>query len=180
MHCLSFVQLSGDDQWWCYNPETQGYHNCIIWYESRDAGNQTKIRRTCSGSRKTFNSDKEIVSIVEWTYRLLAWIDLHNGVVTEATSRTPNSDDFISFLNKLDLAYFGEKRMSMILNNLSFHTAEKTWKFILTMLNRFEFPFIPKRLSWLNIVQIVFSKLSRTMLCRISSKTIGKIEKRAH
>ena len=112
------------------------------------------------------------------TLSLLAGIDLHNGTVTEIVSRTHNSDDFISFLKKLDSSYPREKRIRLILDNLRVHTSEKTREYLLTVPNRFQFIFTPKHGSWLNIVEMLFSKLARTMLREIRVKTIEELKSR--
>ncbi|EQD27896.1 transposase, partial [mine drainage metagenome] len=44
--------------------------------------------------------------------------------------------------------------------------------------NRFEFVFTPKHGSWLNIVEMLFSKLARTMLREIRVKTIEELKNR--
>lgn len=114
------------------------------------------------------------------TLSLLAGIDLHNGMVTETVSRTHNSEDFISSLKKLDSSYPGENRIRLILDNLRVHTSEKTREYLLTVPSRFEFVFTPKHGSWLNIVEMLFSKLARTMLREIRVKTIEELENRIH
>ena len=112
------------------------------------------------------------------TLSLLAGIDLHNGIVTETVSRTHNSSDFISFLKKLDSSYPVEKKIRLILDNLRVHTSEKTEEYLLTVPNRFEFVFTPKHGSWLNIVEMLFSKLARTMLREIRVKTVDELKNR--
>ena len=112
------------------------------------------------------------------TLSLLAGIDLHTGSVTETVSRTHNSDDFISFLKKLDSSYPEEKKIRLILDNLKVHTSKKTKEYLLTVPNRFEFVFTPKHGSWLNIVEMLFSKLARTMLREIRVKTVDELKNR--
>ena len=112
------------------------------------------------------------------TLSLLAGIDLHNGIVTETVSRTHNSNDFIAFLKKLDSSYPREKRIRLILDNLRVHTSTKTREYLLTVPNRFEFVFTPKHGSWLNIVEMLFSKLARTMLREIRVKTVDELKNR--
>ena len=112
------------------------------------------------------------------TLSLLAGIDLHTGSVTETVSRTHNSDDFILFLKKLDSSYPEEKKIRLILDNLKVHTSRKTKEYLLTVPNRFEFVFTPKHGSWLNIVEILFSKLARTMLREIRVKTVEELKNR--
>jgi transposase len=48
----------------------------------------------------------------------------------------------------------------------------------LTVPNRFEFVFTPKHGSWLNIVEMLFSKLARTMLREIRIKSIDELKER--
>ena len=93
-------------------------------------------------------------------------------------SRTHNSNDFIAFLKKLDSSYPGEKKIRLILDNLRVHTSTKTREYLLTVPNRFEFVFTPKHGSWLNIVEMLFSKLARTMLREIRVKTIEELKNR--
>ena len=112
------------------------------------------------------------------TLSLLAGIDLHNGIVTETVSRTHNSNDFIAFLKKLDSSYPGGKKIRLILDNLRVHTSTKTREYLLTVPNRFEFVFTPKHGSWLNIVEMLFSKLARTMLREIRAKTVDELKNR--
>lgn len=112
------------------------------------------------------------------TLSLLAGIDLHTGSVTETVSRTHNSDDFISFLKKLDSSYPEDKKIRLILDNLKVHTSRKTKEYLLTVPNRFEFVFTPKHGSWLNIVEMLFSKLARTMLREIRVKTVEELKNR--
>ncbi len=104
------------------------------------------------------------------TLSLLAAIDLHTGIVTEIIRKTHNSDDFIAFLKKLDSSYPGDKNMGIILDNLKVHTSGKTREYLLTVQNRFEFVFTLKHGSWLNIVEMLLSKLARTMLRGIMVK----------
>ncbi|WP_196795628.1 IS630 family transposase [Ferroplasma acidiphilum] len=112
------------------------------------------------------------------TLSLLAGIDLHTGIVTEIVSRTHNSDDFIAFLKKLDSSYTKNKKIRIILDNLKVHTSDKTREYLLTVPNRFEFVFTPKHGSWLNIVEMLFSKLARTMLREIRVNTIDELKER--
>ena len=48
----------------------------------------------------------------------------------------------------------------------------------MTVPNRFEFVFTPKHGSWLNIVEMLFSKLARTMLREIRIKSIDELKER--
>ncbi len=46
------------------------------------------------------------------------------------------------------------------------------------MPNRFEFVFTPKHGSWLNIVEMLFSKLAKTILREIRVKTMEELKNR--
>ena len=93
-------------------------------------------------------------------------------------SRTYNSNGFIEFSKKLDSSYPWGKRIRLILYNLRVHTTMKTMEYLLTVPNRFEFVFTQKQGSCLNIVEMLFSKLARTMLREIRVKTIEELKNR--
>lgn len=128
------------------------------------------------GKHPSITRDYEYVR--RGTISLLAGIDLHTGTVTEITSRTHNSDDFIAFLKKLDIAYPKGKILRIILDNLRVHTSAKTKEYLSTVPNRFVFVFTPKHGSWLNIVETLFSKLTRTMLREIRVKSVDELKER--
>ncbi|MBI4539551.1 MAG: transposase, partial [Gemmatimonadetes bacterium] len=52
----------------------------------------------------------------------------------------------------------------LILDNHSAHISKETRAFLATVPNRFEFIFTPTHGSWLNLVEVFFSKLARTLL----------------
>lgn len=106
------------------------------------------------------------------TVSLLAGLDLHTGVVTEIVSDTHKSRDFIAFLQKLDAGYPAAIKLRLLLDNHSAHISKETQRYLETRPQRFEFLFTPTHGSWLNIVETLFSKMTRTMLrgIRVSSK----------
>jgi transposase len=106
------------------------------------------------------------------TVSLLAGLDLHSGRVTEIVSDTHKSRDFIKFLNKLDAAYPTAQKLRLILDNHSAHISKETQAYLATRPQRFQFVFVPKHGSWLNLVENLFSKMTRSMLreIRVSSK----------
>jgi transposase len=106
------------------------------------------------------------------TVSLLAGLDLHSGRVTEIVSDTHKSCDFIRFLAKLDAAYPTAQRLRLILDNHSAHISKETQAYLATRPQRFQFVFVPKHGSWLNLVENLFSKMTRSMLreIRVSSK----------
>ncbi|WP_294428366.1 transposase [uncultured Treponema sp.] len=64
------------------------------------------------------------------------------------------------------------------MDNLKVHTSEKTKKFLKTMPGRFEFVFIPKHGSWLNMVEGFFSKMSKQVLKGIRVKSKEEVKER--
>jgi transposase len=106
------------------------------------------------------------------TVSLLAGLDLHTGRVTEIVSDTHKSGDFIRWLMQLDQNYPAEIALRLILDNHSAHISKETRRYLATRPNRFQFVFVPKHGSWLNLVEVLFSKMTRAMLreIRVASK----------
>jgi transposase len=113
------------------------------------------------------------------TVSLLAGLDLHSGKIIETVSDTHNSADFIAFLKKLDSAYPERHRIRLVLDNHSAHISKETRGYLETLPQRFVFVFTPTHGSWLNLIEIQFSKMTRTMLrgIRVDSKQelVGRI-----
>jgi transposase len=107
------------------------------------------------------------------TLSLLAGIDLHTGQITEWISDTNNSKDFIEFLTKLDQAYPPHQAIRLVLDNHSAHISKETKSYLATKPQRFQFVFTPTHGSWLNLIEVFFSKLTRTLLreIRVASKS---------
>lgn len=106
------------------------------------------------------------------TVSLLAGLDLHTGKVIEAVSNTHKSADFVEFLKKLDDAYPQHQRIRLLLDNHSAHVSRETRGYLDTVPQRFVFVFTPTHGSWLNLVENLFGKMTRTMLrgIRVASK----------
>jgi transposase len=113
------------------------------------------------------------------TVSLLAGLDLHSGRVIETVSDTHTSADFIAFPKKLDEVYPAHQKIRILLDNHSAHISKETRGYLQTMPQRFVFVFTPKHGSWLNLIENLFSKMTRTMLrgIRVASKLelIGRI-----
>lgn len=114
------------------------------------------------------------------TVSLLAGLDLHSGLVTEIVSDSHKSKDFIQFLQKLDLAYPPTAVLRLILDNHSAHISQETQAYLATLPQRFQFVFVPKHGSWLNLVENLFSKMTRTMLREIRVNTKQELIERIH
>jgi transposase len=106
------------------------------------------------------------------TVSLLAGLDLHSGRLTETISNTHKSADFITFLKKLDSAYPEQRKIRLLLDNHSAHISRETRNYLDSVPQRFVFVFTPTHGSWLNLVENLFSKMTRSMLrgIRVASK----------
>jgi transposase len=114
------------------------------------------------------------------TVSLLAGIDLHTASVTEIVKNTHKSSDFIEFLTKLDGSYPASQTLRLILDNHSAHISKETQRYLATRPQRFQFVFLPKHGSWLNLVENLFSKMARTMLREIRVQTKQELVDRIH
>jgi len=106
------------------------------------------------------------------TVSLLAGIDLYDGRVLALIRDRHRSREFIEFLTELDHYYPSEWKIRVVLDNHSAHISKETLKWLKTRPNRFDFVFTPKHASWLNMVEILFSKMTRSFLraIRVQSK----------
>ena len=73
---------------------------------------------------------------------------------------------------KLDEKYPKDDKIRLILDNLKVHSSQKVIEYLESNPGRFEFVFTPKHASWLNLIEGLFSKMTKQMLrgIRVSSK----------
>lgn len=132
--------------------------------------NVTPDRPPVPGDLPTFSRDPEYVRDGTWT--LMAGIDLMTGHVHGQVVSRHRSREFVAFLKKIDGEYPPETKIKVVLDNHSAHTSKETRTYLRTVPNRFEFIFTPKHGSWLNIIELFFSKMARTLLrgIRVASR----------
>lgn len=106
------------------------------------------------------------------TVSLLAGIDLHTGKVIPLVRDRHRSREFIEFLKELDKQYPKDWKIRIVLDNHSAHISKETRNFLKTVPARFDFVFTPKHGSWLNMIELFFSKIARSFLrhIRVGSK----------
>lgn len=123
------------------------------------------------GKYKTVQRDYEYKRL--GTLSLLAGIDLHTGKIIPLVNERHRSKEFIMFLDKVDKEYPADWKIRIILDNHSAHVSKETQKYLLSKPSRFEFVFTPKHGSWLNMIEMFFSKVARSFLrqIRVDSKT---------
>ena len=146
----------------------------IISYDEKPGiqaiGNKYPDLMPVPGEYVTVSRDHEYVR--HGTISLLAGIDLLTGIVHYKIFDKHRSIEFIEFLKSLDSAYPKHIKIVIILDNVRVHTSKKTLEYLKTVPQRFHFVFTPKHASWLNIIESLFSKMTRSMLrgIRVSSK----------
>jgi transposase len=95
---------------------------------------------------------------------LLAGIDLYDGHVLGIVRERHRSKEFIEFLQCADTRYPQDWKIRIILDNHSSHISKETLLWLKTKPNRFAFVYTPKHGSWLNIIEVFFSKMTRAFL----------------
>ena len=106
------------------------------------------------------------------TLSLLCGIDLFTGDLFARVEEKHRSREFVGWLKDVHAHYPEEWKIKIILDNHSAHISKETQQYLATVPNRFEFTFTPKHGSWLNLIEVFFSKLARTLLrgIRVTSK----------
>ncbi len=146
----------------------------IVSYDEKPGiqavGNKHPDLMPVEGKHPAVSRDHEYIRY--GTLSLLAGIDLLTGIIHYKVRDKHRSTEFIEFLKELDSYYLKEIKIVVILDNLKMHTSKETQKYLQTVPQRFQFVFTPKHASWLNIIECLFSKMTRSMLrgIRVSSK----------
>jgi len=112
------------------------------------------------------------------TLSLLAGIDLHDGRIIGLVCDRHRSREFVEFLDKVDSEYPKDWKIRMILDNHSAHISKETISALSRYPNRFEFIFTPKHGSWLNLIEMFFSKMARSFLRGIRVKSKKELKNR--
>lgn len=122
------------------------------------------------GKHSTYGRDYEYKRL--GTVSFLAGIDLFSGQVHGMVQDRHRSKEFVEYLKMLDKFYPKRLIIRIILDNHSAHVSKETREYLKNKTKRFEFIFTPTHGSWLNIVECLFSKMTRTFLrgIRVSSK----------
>jgi transposase len=121
--------------------------------------------RPVPGRHPTLARDHEYERL--GTCSILAALDLHTGHVTAQVQRRHRSREFIALLKDLDAYYPPDYTLRLILDNHSAHISKETRAFLATRPNRFKYVHTPTHGSWLNIVETLFGKMTRTFLRHI-------------
>lgn len=128
------------------------------------------------GKYKTWSRDYEYKR--HGTISLLASIDLVTGHIIAEVHDRHRSREFVSFLKKIDQSYPDSNKIKIILDNHSAHVSKETQEYLKSVPGRFEFIFTPKHASWLNMIEIFFSKMARSFLRGIRVKSKDELKER--
>ena len=112
------------------------------------------------------------------TVSLLAGIDLLTGKVYGKVFDRHRSKEFVEFLKGIDDSYPQDFKIKIIMDNHSSHISKETKAYLKTVPNRFEFIFTPTHASWLNIIEMFFSKMARSFLRGIRVKSKDELKSR--
>ncbi len=112
------------------------------------------------------------------TLSLLASIDLMTGKIYAQVKSRHRSKEFVEYLKGLNKLYPKGFKIKIILDNHSSHISKETKAFLKTIPNRFEFIFTPVHASWLNLIEVFFSKMTRSFLRGIRVKSKDELKNR--
>jgi len=128
-------------------------------------GNTAPDLPPVAGKYPTVARDHEYVRHGTWS--ILAALDLHDGQVTARVEERHRSVEFIALLKDLDAHYPPDCMIRLVLDNHSSHISKETRAYLATRPNRFKYVLTPTHGSWLNIVETLFGKMTRTFLRQI-------------
>jgi transposase len=118
-------------------------------------------RRAARGRRER----REFEYVRHGTVSLMAAMNVTSGEVTGKIITRNNSAAFTDFLTEIDQTVPAGLNIYLVMDNGSSHTSKAT-KAWLAAHPRFQVTYTPKHASWLNIVELWFSVLTRRLLRR--------------
>lgn len=99
------------------------------------------------------------------TLSLYAALDTKTGAVLGKTTARHTSQEFVAFLADLICPYHEDQEIHIILDNLSAHKTQRVHDFLATHPN-VHLHFTPTYSSWLNQVELWFSRIERDLIHR--------------
>jgi transposase len=108
---------------------------------------------------------REFEYVRHGTVSLMAAMDVATGQIQPKIISRNDAATFIEFLEELDRTIPAHLKIHLVLDNGSSHTAKATRAWI-TAHPRFQATYTPKHASWLNMIEIFFSILTKRLLRR--------------
>ncbi len=112
------------------------------------------------------------------TLSILAALDLHDGHIIAQVHPRHRSREHICLLKELDAYYPAACTIRVILDNHSSHISKETMAYLATRPGRFVYVHTPKHGSWLNLIEMSFSKMARSFLRRIRVRSRDELKER--
>lgn len=112
------------------------------------------------------------------TLSILAALDLHTGKIIAQVRERHRSAEFIDLLREIDDYYPTESVIRIVLDNHSSHISKETMKYLESRPGRFVYVHTPKHGSWLNLIEMAFSKMARSFLRHIRVSSKDELKKR--
>lgn len=112
------------------------------------------------------------------TLSILAALDLHDGHIIAQVHPRHRSREYILLLKELDTYYPSHCTIRVILDNHSSHISKETMAYLASRPNRFIYVHTPKHGSWLNLIEMAFSKMARSFLRRIRVRSREELKDR--
>lgn len=128
------------------------------------------------GAHPAWSRDHEYVR--HGTLSILAALDLHDGHLIAQVHPRHRSREHILLLKALDAYYPEHCTIRVILDNHSSHVSKETMTYLATRPNRFVYVHTPKHGSWLNLIEMAFSKMARSFLRRIRVRSRDELKER--
>jgi transposase len=111
------------------------------------------------------------------TLSLLAALDVHSGRVQGKTVDRHTSAEFVAFLEDLVAHQREDQEIHVVADNLSTHKTKRVADFLENHPN-VHMHFTPTHASWLNQIEIWFSKLKRNVLARGIFKSVKDLDRK--
>lgn len=127
--------------------------------QAKSRKHPTRVLRSGRAERREFEY------VRHGTVSLLAAMNVIDGTIHPKLIRRNDSVTFLEFLTELDQAVDPAKNIHLILDNGSSHVSKATRAWLAAR-PRFTVTYTPKHASWLNMIELFFSILTRRMLRR--------------
>jgi transposase len=111
------------------------------------------------------------------TLSLYAALDVKTGKVEGKTARRHTSADFIGFLTELVGKAKWTREIHIVLDNLSAHKTQAVAEFLAAH-PKVRFHFTPTYSSWLNQIEVWFSKIQRDVITRGVFTSVGDLARK--
>lgn len=128
------------------------------------------------GSHPGVGRDHEYVR--HGTLSILAALDLHTGDIIANVEERHRSREFVALLRRLDAHYPAGATIRVVLDNHASHTSRETMRYLASRPGRFEYVHTPRHGSWLNLVEVAFSRMARTFLRHVRVDSLDELRRR--